>query len=144
MISVEIYRDSWTSMDINRYPWHGYPWISNACDHMGPKKYIKKEAILSKNDDVGRLSRFPERKNGFICWKMNLLDSSWNGTLAFNKKRGPIWRYLVMKWISNISKKHENRLPPCPVRPNPAKVRGNRVVWSMPCPQTPPDLTNST
>jgi hypothetical protein len=76
MISVEIYRDSWTSMDINRYPWHGYPWISNACDHMGPKKYIKKEAILSKNDDVGRLSRFPERKNGFICWKMNLLDSS--------------------------------------------------------------------
>ena len=25
--------------------------------------------------------------------------------------RGPIWRYLVMKWVSNISKKHANRLP---------------------------------
>ena len=38
--------------------------------------------------------------------------------------------------------KHENRLSPCHVRPNPAKVRGNRFVWSMPCPQTPLDLPN--
>jgi hypothetical protein len=31
---------------------------------MGPKQCIKKEAILAKNDDVGRLSRFPE---SIIC-----------------------------------------------------------------------------
>ena len=31
---------------------------------------------------------------------------------------------------------------PCHVRQNPAKVRGNRFVWSMPCPRTPPDLSN--
>ena len=40
--------------------------------------------------------------------------------------------------------KHENRLPPCHVRPNPATVRRNRFVWSMPCPRTPPDLPNPT
>ena len=39
--------------------------------------------------------------------------------------------------------KHENRLPPCHVRPNPAKLRGNRFVQSMPCPRTPPDLPYS-
>ena len=48
-----------------------------------------------------------------------------------------------MNSVSNIFKKHENRLPPCPVRPNPAKVRGNRLVRSMPSPRTPPDLPNS-
>ena len=34
--------------------------------------------------------------------------------------------------------KHENRPPPCHVRPNPTKVRGNRFAQSMPCPRTPP------
>ena len=38
--------------------------------------------------------------------------------------------------------KHENRPPPCHVRPNPAKLRGNRFVQSTPCPWTPLDLTN--
>ena len=76
---------------------------------------------------------FPEMVTGFQKKPRTNLEA-----------RGPIWRYLVMKWVSNISKKHENRFPPCHVRPNPAKVRGNRIVWSMPCPRTPPDLLNST
>ena len=45
--------------------------------------------------------------------------------------------------FGGISKKHENRVPRCHVRPNPAKVRGDRIAWSMPCPQTPPDLPNT-
>ena len=45
-----------------------------------------------------------------------------------------------MKWVSNIFPKHENRLPPCPVRPNPAKVRDNVFVWSVRAPWTPLDL----
>ena len=52
--------------------------------------------------------------------------------------RGPIWRYLVMKWVSNISKKHENRLTRCHVRPNPGQSsrESHRMVHAMP-PDTP-------
>ena len=32
---------------------------------------------------------------------------------------------------------------PMPFKTKPRKVRGNRFVWSMPCPWTPPDLLNS-
>ena len=77
-------------------------------------------------------------------WKINLFASSWDGSLAFKKVRGPIWRPEdqfggIWWWSEYTSKKHEHRLPPCHVlvRPNPAKVRGNRFVWSMPCPDTP-------
>ena len=78
----------------------------------------RKEAILSKNDDFGKLSKFLEKQKSFF-WKL----------IGYTR------RFMLVK--------HENRLPPCHVRPNPAKLRGNRFAWSMPCPRTPPDLPYS-
>ena len=45
--------------------------------------------------------------------------------------------------FQNFQKKHENRLPTCHVRTNPAKVWENRLVWSTPCPRTHLDLPNT-
>ena len=72
-------------------------------------------------------------------------DRSTRSKWCLEKNKGPIWRsndHLVMKGLSKNVENHENRLPPCHVRPNPTKVRGNRFVWSMPCPWAPPDLPN--
>ena len=87
---------------------------------------------------------------GVIVWKIIIFDSSWDGTMAFKKNQWPIWRpenqFGGIWWWSEFPifpKKHENRLPLCHVRQNPAKLRGNRFVWSMPCPRTPPDLPNT-
>ena len=60
----------------------------------------------------------------------------------FKKKKSKYWK-LIGYTRRFILVKHENRPPPCHVRPNPAKVRGNRFAWSMPCPRTPPDLPYS-
>ena len=49
---------------------------------------------------------------------------------------------LLATILSKLSNKHENRLPRCHVRRNPAKVRWNLFVWSMPSPRTPADLPN--
>ena len=60
------------------------------------------------------------------------------------KIQEPIWRsndHLVMRGLSKNVENHENRLPPCHVRPNPTKVRGVCMVHAMP--RTPPDLPNT-
>ena len=79
---------------------------------------MQKKTILTKNDDLGKLSKFLKKEK----------------TSFPRKLIGYTRRFMLVK--------HENRLPPCHVRPNPAKLRGNRFVQSMPCPRTPPDLPN--
>jgi len=78
---------------------------------MGPKKGMKKEAMLSKSDDFGRLSSFPD----FLCWchcpkwifaECRSTRSQW----CLEKVQGPIWRsndHLVMKGLSKNVKNHE-------------------------------------
>ena len=75
-----------------------HPWGPNK--GMGPKqKGIKKEVILSTNDDLGRLTRFTENIcSGAIFWKINWFYSSWDGALAFKKNRGPTWRPKDQFW----------------------------------------------
>ena len=105
----------------------------------------KKEAIRFPNDDFGRLSRFPIfffRVS--IFWKLiGFIVPGMVPWLSKNPRtnleaRGPIWMYLVMKWVSKVSKKHENRLPPCHVRPKPGQSsrESHRMVHAMP-PDTP-------
>ena len=62
--------------------------------------------------------------------------------LALGEIQKPIWRYFVMKLPSNLPSNVEKLTFRCHVRPNPAKVRNNAVVWSMPSCRTPPDLPN--
>ena len=99
---------------------------------------------------MGRLSRFPDhilfwghfRK---ISWFIAPEVVPWLSKKCEDEPRGP--RTNLDVFGDEVSfqyfQKHEHRLPPCHVRPNSAKVRGNRIVWSMPCPRTPPDLTNT-
>ena len=108
-----------------------------------PKKCIKKEAISSKNDDVWMFSSFPENillgvifQNGFSPKAVQ------PEAPGFREIQKPIWRYFVMKLPSNLPSNVEKWTFRCHVRPNPAKVRGNLFVWSMPSPRTPPDLPN--
>ena len=43
---------------------------------LGPKQMQKKEAILSKNDDFGKLSKFPEKQKKTVKYlKINCLYS---------------------------------------------------------------------
>ena len=49
-----------------------------------------------------------------------------------------------MKWVSNVSPNHENRLSPCLVRPDPVKLRGKSFVWSARSSRTPLNRPIST
>ncbi len=136
------------------------PFFSNKSDST-PKTHLKSHMLAQRSNWATHLPgrSFGWQNKNVYCLGPNpaagevvytsklghFFENSWfyfpkRVTKKSEDAQGPIWRYLVMKWVSNISKKHENRLPPCHVRPNPAKVRGNRIVWSMPCPWTPPDL----
>ena len=124
-----------------------FPWFGHPRPEQNHTKTYKKYQV-SWNWGI---PNFPEN---LFCWgsffKMDFRRRPFNQKpLVFRgdpktnlEPRGPIWRYMAMRWVSNISPKNENRLPSCPVRPNPAKVRGNLFVWSMPSPRTPPDLPN--
>ena len=63
--------------------------------------------------------------------------------MALGETQKPIWRYFVMKLPSNLPSNVEKWTFRCQVRPNPAKVRNNVFVWSVPSSRTHPDLPNS-
>ena len=96
----------------------------NTSNHFnrGPKKMQKKKRPFGKKWRFGEVVQVPgksKKKKESFFWK-------WIGYTR---------RFMLVK--------HENRFPPCHVRPNPAKLRGNRFAWFMPCPRTPPDLPYS-
>ena len=76
------------------------------------QKCIKKEAILSKNDDLGRFSSFPENlffAGNFSKW-IFAEGRSTRSPWCLEKIQGPIWRskdHLVMKGLSKNVKNHE-------------------------------------
>ena len=62
--------------------------------------------------------------------------------LVLGEIQRPIRRYFIMKLPSNLPSNVEKWTFRCHVRPNPAKVRDNVFVCSMPSSRTPPDLPN--
>ena len=93
--------------------WSRAPWGPKK--GMGPNKSIKKEPILSKNNDLGRFPSFPEH---ILCWghfsKLIFAEGRSTRSLwCLEKIQGPIWRpkdHLVdfprMSKIMNFKETH--------------------------------------
>ena len=104
-----------------------------------------KETILSNNDDLGRLSRFPENISlGVLFRKINWFYSSWGGGLAFKKIRGRTWRpedqFGGIWWWSEYQifpKTWKSTSPmSCNTKPCQSSRESHRMVHTTP-PDTP-------
>ena len=110
-----------------------------------PKKNIKRETNLFSK--ILFFGGFPVSQKIYFClgpfFKMDFRRRPFNQKpLALGEIQKPIWRYFVMKLPSNLPSNVEKWTFRCHVRPNPAKVRDNVFVCSVPPPWTPPDLPN--
>ena len=119
---------------------------------MGPKKMHKKGSHFIKKWRFWEVVQVPRKYlfDGVICRKTNWFHSSWDGALAFKTIRGATWRpkdqFGGIWWSSEfpIFPKNMNiDFPHAMPNPKSHQSRGNRIVWSMPCPWTPLDLPNT-
>ena len=71
-------------------------------------------------------------------WEVWGCLGAWHGPYdAIPSNFGLVWSYMawgrsIFMFFGNIGNSLHHQI-----------VRGNRIVWSMPCPWTPPDLLNS-
>ena len=110
----------------------------------GPQKDKQKEDILSTNDDLGRLSRFPDFFFGGSCFrKINGFYSSWDGALAKNSEDQPGGPRNNLEVFGDevsfqyFQKTRKSTSPmPCKTKPGQSSRGSHRMVHAHP-PDTP-------